>query len=60
MMEKSEKLMKFDDMIDNIILGDSIEVMKQIPDNPVSHKETMVFKFQNEFRSILIVYGYVN
>ena len=35
MMEKTEKLIKFEDMINNIILGDSIEVMKQIPDNSI-------------------------
>ena len=34
-MEKREQMLKFENIINNVILGDSIEIMKQIPDSSI-------------------------
>ena len=34
-MERQEQILKIENMINNVILGDSIEIMKQIPDNSI-------------------------
>jgi DNA modification methylase len=35
MIEDQKTILKFGGMLDNIVLGDSIEIMKQIPDNSI-------------------------
>ena len=35
MIEDQKTILKFESMLNNIVLGDSIEIMKQIPDNSI-------------------------